>query len=159
MEGFDGFVHCLARSLLAFPMPLSSRGSLEHSRCYRAWDDKHSLPSPPSFVLKLVGSNADNTDLSVDQVKLMAICSIFLNKNLFVRTWGWKGPKIWEHSKNIPEAEEVLQRIMEIICFSVNVRQCSIVDSVVYVQLWFSITDSFPCTDKILIHFFLKKPL
>ena len=51
-------------------------------------------------------------------------------------------PKIYEHAKNIlwpRKGEEllfwILDKIMEIVCFSANVRQCNITFSVVHVQL------------------------
>ena len=52
-------------------------------------------------------------------------------------------PQILEHSKNMlrqRKGEEllfwILHKIMEIICFSANVRQCKIAFSVVHVQVY-----------------------
>ena len=55
-------------------------------------------------------------------------------------------PKILEPGKNIlrlRKGEEllfwILHKIMEIICFSANVLQCNIANSIVYVQLHFEV--------------------
>ena len=53
-------------------------------------------------------------------------------------------PNVWEHANNISRLRKeeellfwILHKIMEIICFSSNVRQCNIACSVVHVQLCF----------------------
>ena len=52
-------------------------------------------------------------------------------------------PKIYDHAKNIlrlRKGEELLccmlHKIMEIICFSANVRQCNIAFSVMHVHVY-----------------------